>query len=317
MEHASVTVSDRVVSLVIPISETQDSVGPMCRCVADAAALLSVIAGRDPLDEHTAAAPEPVPDYAAALQKDGLRGAMLAVPKYQGQDEAIAHAFSEALDTLRALGATIVEPDDFPDFDRKVSRENEMRVMRAEFKVGVEKYMAGLLEVPTGVRTLADLITFNKEHADKELVEPYWTDQSTFIEADQTRIDDAYRKALASGKETGKQYIDGALEAYQVDALVMPSSMSSHAPAIVGYPVVTVPLGFLPADRAMPPAEPTRMKGPNEPFGIAFVGTAFSEFDLVKYAYAYEQATQARLKMRAYPEAIPKTQLQDVLGAAA
>ncbi|OCH91174.1 amidase signature enzyme [Obba rivulosa] len=298
---------------VIPISESQDSVGPMCRCVADAAAVLSVIAGRDPLDGHTTAAPEPVPNYTTALQKDGLHGAIFAVPPYQNQDEAVVKAFSEALDTLRAMGATVLEPADFPDFDRPTSFKNEYHVLETEFKVGIEKYIAGLLEVPTGVRTLADLIKFNIEHADKELVEPYWTDQSIFIKSNERSVDDAYRAALAAGKETGMRYIDGALDGYQADALVMPTSISSHAAAICGYPVITVPLGFLPADRPMPAAEPTRMKGPNEPFGIAFVGTAFSEFNLVKFAYAYEQATQARLKMRAYPEAVPKTQLRDVM----
>ncbi|EMD36838.1 hypothetical protein CERSUDRAFT_114758 [Gelatoporia subvermispora B] len=298
---------------VIPISESQDSVGPMCRCVADAAALLSVIAGRDPLDDHTAGAPDPVPDYTSALVKDGLRGALIAVPPYRGEDEAIVKAFEEAITTLRSLDASVFEPPDFPDFDRKVSRDNEFKVMRTEFKVGVEKYMRELVEVPTGVRTLADLIKFNKEHADKELVEPYWTDHSTFIEANETTVDDAYREALIAGLQTGTRYIDGALQAFQVDALVMPTSMSSHAAAICGYPIITVPLGFLPADRPMPSAEPTRMKGPNEPFGIAFVGTAFSELKLVRFAYCFEQATKHRLKMRAYPEAAPKTQLRDVM----
>lgn len=75
-----------------------------------------------------------------------------------------------------------------------------------------------------------------------------------------------------------------------------------------------VPLGFLPPDTPLPPVEPTRESGPNMPFGLAFLGTAFSEFRLISYAYAYEQATHTRLKVRAFPAAIPTTQLADVIG---
>ena len=78
------------------------------------------------------------------------------------------------------------------------------------------------------------------------------------------------------------------------------------------YVAYTVPLGFLPATTPLSPATPIRATGPNQPFGLAFVGTAFSEFDLISYAYAYEQATHTRLKTRAYPAAIPKTQIADV-----
>lgn len=75
-----------------------------------------------------------------------------------------------------------------------------------------------------------------------------------------------------------------------------------------------MPLGFLPPNTTLAPARPTRSSGPNQPFGIAFVGTAFSEFDLIKFAFSYEQATHNRLKQLAFPEAIPKTQLADIVG---
>ena len=74
-----------------------------------------------------------------------------------------------------------------------------------------------------------------------------------------------------------------------------------------------VPLGFLPPNTTLSPAQPTRSSGPNMPFGIAFVGTAFSEFELVKFAFAYEQATHTRTKQLAFTEAIPKTQLVDIV----
>lgn len=76
----------------------------------------------------------------------------------------------------------------------------------------------------------------------------------------------------------------------------------------------TVPLGFWPPNTTLAPAAPTRSSGPNQPFGIAFIGTAFSEFGLIELAYPYEQATHNRLKQLAFPEAIPKTQLVDIIG---
>lgn len=78
--------------------------------------------------------------------------------------------------------------------------------------------------------------------------------------------------------------------------------------------LVAVPLGFQPANTPLAPAQPTRSSGPNQPFGISFMGTAFSEFKLISFAFAYEQATHNRLKQLAFPEAIPKTQLKDVIG---
>lgn len=83
------------------------------------------------------------------------------------------------------------------------------------------------------------------------------------------------------------------------------SPFASHA---------TVPLGFMPDDVPLAPAEPIRDMGPHMPFGIAFVGTAFSEFDLISFAYAYEQATHNRHKQLAFAEAIPQTQLRDIVG---
>lgn len=90
---------------------------------------------------------------------------------------------------------------------------------------------------------------------------------------------------------------------------------TSTPAAIAGYPIVTVPLGFLPANVTIGSAGPnTVYPAPNVPFGISFLGTAFSEFQLIGYAYAYEQKTQTRLRgPKAYPAAIPKTQLVDVM----
>ncbi|GBE83352.1 Putative amidase [Sparassis crispa] len=302
---------------VIPISEHQDSIGPMCRTVADAAVILNSIVGRDPLDSYSLSQLEIAPDYIQALQADGLKGARLGVPRklFEKADVNIIAAFNATLDVFRELGATIIDPAEFPEYDNDAIAQRETIVLRTDFKVNVKQYISQLVEVPTGVKDLSDLITFNKEHADIELVEPYWKDQSTFIKSNETTPDQAFYDALAANTAMGRSGgIDGALKQYNLDAIISPTSDASKPAAIAAYPVITVPLGFQPHDVLLSDAKPTRAIGPNMPFGISFLGTAYSEFSLIKYAYAYEQATKTRLKQLAYSEAIPKTQLGDVIG---
>ena len=121
---------------VIPISSHQDTVGPMCRSVADAATILSVIAGRDPLDNFTLAQPEDVPDFTKALNPNALKGVRLGVPRlFQGSDMNIIAAFNESLGILKGLGATIVDPADFPDAEELLNSNNETTVLNVDFKV--------------------------------------------------------------------------------------------------------------------------------------------------------------------------------------
>ncbi|KAI0942921.1 hypothetical protein AcV7_002205 [Taiwanofungus camphoratus] len=302
---------------VIPISSHQDTVGPMCRTVVDAAVILSAIAGRDPLDDYTLSSPAIVPDYTKALKSDGLKGIRLGVPRklFEKEDANVVKAFDTAVEIIRALGATVVDPADLPEFDEAVVSPNETVVLRTDFKVDLNKYISELEEIPTGVKSLADVIAFNTANADKELIEPYWNDQSTFVAAEGTTQDQAYYDALASDYHMGRAGgIDGALKRFNLDALLLPTSVADTPAAIAGYPIVTVPLGFQPADTPLSEATPTRKTGPNMPFGISFMSTAYSEFQLISYAHAYEQATHNRLKQLAYPQAIPKTQLVDVMG---
>ena len=173
----------------------------MTRSVADGAIILTAIAGRDPRDNFTLAQPPVVPDFTKALKADGLQGVRLGVPRrlFSRTNANIVAAFDAALDTIRELGATIVDPADLPDFDELQVSDNETIVLQTDFKVRpgkremcgceadgdpkveVKQYIDGLLEVPTGVKDLADLIQFNIDHADEELVQPFWTDQSEYV----------------------------------------------------------------------------------------------------------------------------------------
>lgn len=108
----------------------------MCRSVADAATILSVIAGRDPLDNFTLAQPEDVPDFTKALNPNALKGVRLGVPRlFQGSDMNIIAAFNESLGILKGLGATIVDPADFPDAEELLNSNNETTVLNVDFKV--------------------------------------------------------------------------------------------------------------------------------------------------------------------------------------
>ncbi|XP_006462056.1 hypothetical protein AGABI2DRAFT_151641 [Agaricus bisporus var. bisporus H97] len=308
---------------VIPISAHQDTIGPMTRSIADAAIVLSVIAGKDPNDNFTLAQPDRVPDYTRALRKDALRGKRIGVPRHvflnnsiSGDDPSINVAFEQALNVIRRLGATVVDPADIPSAEEIVRSNNETVVLDTEFKVQLNQWFESLIENPSGVRSLADLIQFNDDNPDLE-EPPQFTDQSQLIEAQRTQgFDDTYFTALAFNEELGAtRGIDAALQRHKLDALVLPATGFTTVPAaIVGYPIVTVPLGFFPDNVPIGRAGPNLVyPAPGVPFGLSFFGTAFSEFDLIGFGYAYEQATKTRLTRRAFPDAIPKTQLEDVV----
>lgn len=180
----------------------------------------------------------------------------------------------------------------------------------------MNQYIADLLKVPTGVTDLADLIAFNTAHAAEELPPPFYTSQSQFIKSENTTQDAAYFQALAFDLDLGRtRGIDATLKEFSLDALVLPTDGNTAGPAAIAeYPIVTLPLGFQPDDIVPGPANPTIAKAPGMPFGVSFMGTAFSEFKLISYAYAYEQKTHTRLMRLAFPAAIPQTQLKDVIG---
>ncbi|KAF9477159.1 amidase signature enzyme [Pholiota conissans] len=312
---------------VIPISEHQDTIGPITRSLADAAIVLSIISGRDPADNYTFAQPPVVPDYTNALRKNSLKGKRIGVPRRVFMDNSIdtrdpyvVSAFERAIETIKRLGATVVDPADLPSADEiALAFPNETLVCAVDFKIQINAYFNSLLTNPTGVRSLADLITFNDAHPHIEKPDNF-TSQSTLIISETTNGRNAtFFKTLAYNKEIGAtRGIDAALDERMLDALVLPAagySLATTPAALAGYPIVTVPLGFYPSTQPIRQAGPlTFYPAPGIPFGLSFIGTAFSEFELIGIAYAYEQRTKTRLTRRAFEAAIPKTQLKDVVG---
>jgi amidase len=284
---------------VVPISHSQDTVGPHARTVADAAAVLGALVGVDPRDPATAAsAGRFFTDYTRFLDPNGLRGARIGVLRgggttgYSDETDAI---YEHAIAAMRAAGAVIVEPADLPDFDELAASSDEITVLVYEFKRDLNAYLETRAGVP--IRTLADAIAFNDSHADREL-EHFL--QELLVLADADPFTEAqYEAALANGRRLGgADGIDAALAQFEVDALVAPTGApswttdhvngddflgaSSSPAAMAGYPIVTVPMG----------------DSLGLPVGLSFIGTAYSEPTLLKLASGFEAATKARIVPR-------------------
>jgi amidase len=279
---------------VIPIAHSQDTAGPMCRTVADAAALLGALAGVDPRDPATAAAQGHIaPDYTALLDAQGLRGARIGVRKRAGTNPVLDQLVEAAIQTLREQGAEVVDPAEIATWGTLGTAERE--VLDYEFKADLNAYLATM---PATVqhRTLADLIAFNEANKDREM--PYFG-QEIFIasQAKGPLTEQAYLDARAKCVElTRAKGIDATMDEHRLDAMMGPSGGpaglvdlvtltgggggggSSQFPAVAGYPHVTVPAG---SHMGMP-------------MGISFYGRAWSEPVLIRIAYAFEQATKAR-----------------------
>ncbi len=279
---------------IIPISHTQDTAGPLCRTVGDAAALLTAMAGVDPRDPATRAAAGRIqPDYAKFLKKDGLRGARIGVAraKFFGYSEPTDKLAEAALDVLEREGAVLVDPADIPhagEYDAA-----ELDVLLYELKADLGAYLKGL-GPSARVRTLADVIAFNERERGREM--PYFG-QELFVQAEaKGGLGDArYRKALATcGRLARTEGIDVVMRKHRLDALVAPTGNpawptdlvngdhftgSSSTPAAVArYPSVSVPMGFV----------------MGLPVNLSFFGRAWSEPILIRLAYAFEQITMHR-----------------------
>ncbi len=300
---------------VIPISHTQDTVGPHARTVADAAAVLSALVGVDPRDPQTAAsAGKFSTDYTQFLDRNGLQGARIGVLRtfYTGYSAKTDALFEGALTALHAAGATLVDPADLPTINDLLADNSETVVLIYEFKRDLNAYLATRTGVP--IHSLADAIAFNNAHASQEL---QYFGQEYFELAQSDLFTEAeYQAALVQGHRlAGAEGIDAALANFNVTALVAPSGgpawttdlingdhfggSSTYPSAVAGYPIVNVPMGFV--DGLLP-------------VGLSFIGTAWSEPTLIKYAYAYEQATKLR-RPPTYLPTIPFPNGQPVFGA--
>jgi amidase len=280
---------------IIPIAHSQDTAGPMCRTVRDAAIVLSAIAGVDPDDDATAASAGKIQtDYAQYCDPNGLKGARIGVArKYFGFNDAVDALMEQSLDVMRKQGATLVDPADIETFGK--FDDTELLVMMYELKADLNAYLARLgPDAP--VRSLKDVIDFNDRNRQKEMP---WFGQDLFLKAEMKGplTDKEYVDALAKNHQLARtEGIDALMAKNNLDAIVAPTGGpawltdlvngdhatggSSNAAAVAGYPNINVTAGFI----------------FGLPVGISFFGRAWSEPTLIKLAYSFEQATNARQK---------------------
>jgi amidase len=279
---------------IVPISHTQDTAGPMTRTVADAAAMLSVMAGADPADPATAEADSRKSDYLASLAPDALKGARIGVLRFaSGFNPETEAVFNRALASLKAAGAVLVEvpePTGITDVTKL-----EHAILMTELKADLNAYLATTAPERVPSRALADLIAFNRTHAGVEM--PVFGQESFEVAEATGGLDETYYlKAKADAHRlAGPEGIDAMLAANHLVALVAPTTGPSwlidpvlrdrgggggagYLAAIAGYPHLTVPMGQV----------------DGLPVGLSFIGAAWSEARLLSLGYAFEQQAQAR-----------------------
>jgi amidase len=311
-------------ALVIPISEHQDTVGPMARTVKDAAYILQAIAGPDQYDNYTSAIPwgrnGTVPDYPAACQFDALLGKRIGVPRNaigtRSRNTApIYDAFEAALVTLRHAGAIIVENTNYTAYAQYLNSSAEDIVLSGDFGPNLAAYLAQLTYNPNDVIDLAEVTNFTKTFPAEEYPsrDTAIFDASLALNFSNTDAQfwAAYQEDLFLGGPGG---ILGALATYKLDAVVLPTRVASGISAIIGAPVVTVPLGSFPANQTVITNGRGNLNAtaPGIPFGLAFAGGYWSEETLIGFAYAFEQRTHVREKVK--PFIRPSIELEHVVG---
>ncbi|XP_031247940.1 probable amidase At4g34880 isoform X1 [Pistacia vera] len=265
---------------VIPISPRQDTVGPICRTVADAVYVLDAIVGFDHNDKATREASKYIPHggYKQFLKPYGLKGKRLGIVRNTlgsiANETQVAKAFENHIQTLRQQGAVLLDNLKIDSIDGDAS--GETLALAAEFKQALNAYLKGLVASP--VRSLADVIEFNKKFSKLEKTKEYG--QSLF-EFAQTRngIDHKVKAALLNLTKLSRDGFVKLIKENKLDAVVTPGLYITSNLAIGGFPGITVPAGY-------------GSKG--FPFGIYFAGLKGSEPKLIEIAYGFEQATKIR-----------------------
>jgi amidase len=279
---------------IVPISHTQDTAGPMGRTVADVAALLTAMTGRDPADAATtrSTAVNGI-DYRSSLDAHSLKGARIGVARkrYFGYSPSADRLISAAVDALKEQGAVIVDPADIPTAARL--DDCEFEILLFEFKTDLNAYLKKLGPAARA-HSLAELIEFNEREQAREM--PFFG-QEIFAMAQKKGplTSPAYRRALATCRARSRvQGIDAVMTKHRLDAIVAPTTgpawpidpvngdhylgSSSTPAAVAGYPSITVPAGAV----------------HGLPVGISFISRPWTEAKLLSLAYAYEQATKHR-----------------------
>ncbi len=278
---------------IIPIAHSQDTAGPMARTIEDAAILLNVLIGEDPRDPVTGSARGRCGvDHTEHLDADGLRGVRIGVARsFFGPHREVDRLMSSCLEVLKDLGAILVDPANVETAG--TWRESELEVLLFEFKHDLNAYLASLgSDAP--VKTLAEIIAFNGTHANE--VMPHFGQELMELAQEKGPLTEAAcTNALEANLRLARsEGIDATTRKHELDAIVAPTggpawlidkvhgdygiSGCSSPAAVAGYPHVTVPAGYV----------------GGLPIGLSFFGAAWEEARLIRFAFAFERATQTR-----------------------
>jgi amidase len=233
---------------VIPVSEHHDTIGPLARTVKDAATILTAIAGIDPQDNYTSAIPNcgTIPNYVADLNADALRGARLGIPYniFPPANDTQLTAFYAAVDLMRAQGAEAVAAN-LSD----PAAPKDFSILQADFVANLAAYLSRLSHNPYNLTTLSSVRSFTQRFAPEAYPDRDTAVWDVALALNYTNTDAMFWDALQRNRYAGGEAgVLGAMERNAVDALILPSAVASGWAALVGAPVVTVPLGFYPID---------------------------------------------------------------------
>ena len=244
-------------ALVIPISQRQDTVGPMARTVKDAAYLLQAIAGRDPYDNYTSAIPfDVLPDYVAACNYSGLMGKRFGIPRniiYPEEGDApVLAAFEASIEVIQKAGGIVIDNLNITAYalDQYFNGNASGIVLDADFVSDLPaEYLNNLATNPNHVYNLEDVRNFTQHFLQEDYPDRdtgVW-DESLALGFNNTdpRFWAAYQINLVTA---GIQGILGVIANNSLDALIVPTDFAPGLPALVGTPVVTVPMGFYPTN---------------------------------------------------------------------
>jgi amidase len=322
---------------VIPITADQDTAGPMAKFVADAAILLGAMEGAspDPNDAATnACSPPPNRDYRPHLKADGLKGARIGIPRAfywdrvsvpgekeprGGLNDAQRKAMNEAVEVLKAQGATVIDPADIPSIvdpdpannflkwgscggpnDVRGKDENCSYALKYGMKRDFNAWLASLGPAAP-VKTLADLRAWNVAHINRNAIKYGQANLDVSdemeIERDRPRWEADRKKDIHLG---GTHGIKETIETHKLDALLFPAASGAGIAAKPGYPTVIVPFAMVPNAPTNAPF-PEGFNAKPGPYGVSFSGVACSEPRLIELAYAFEQATKKRVAPTSAP----------------
>lgn len=275
---------------IVPISESQDTAGPMTRTVTEAALLLAAMVGQDAEDPRSQRVGGRAVDYVAGLRTDALKGQRIGVLRQaMGGARAVDAVTERAIAALRAAGAEVVDPVEITTWEQWGAAEFE--VLLFEFKDGMNRHLAR----GAPVSSLAELIAWNERHADAVM---RWFGQQILEQAQAKGGLDApeYVKARDTARRLAwDEGLKATLEKHSLVAVVAPTTSAPAWPidpvlgdrvgavgygaaAVAGTPSLTVPMGEV----------------DGLPLGLTFMGRAYEEAALLAFGYAFEQATRAR-----------------------